>query len=140
MAVNVGGCVIPCLLSLYIYFHLSGAVAQAAGLSLWLGVAVVIVSAVCFKLARPVAGVGIAIPVFIPPIVTALTALILVPHEIAPHVAYIAGSLGTLIGADLLHLLNPRTVGGLQAETLSIGGAGTFDGIFITGILAVLFA
>jgi len=51
--------------------------------------------------------------------------------------AYIAGSLGTLIGADLLNLDKVR---GLGAPVASIGGAGKFDGIFLTGIVAVLFA
>jgi uncharacterized membrane protein len=51
--------------------------------------------------------------------------------------AYISGSLGTLIGADLLNLNN---IQGLGAPVASIGGAGTFDGIFVTGILAVLLA
>src|SRR5437773_1132936 len=44
---------------------------------------------------------------------------------------------GTLIGADLLNL---GQIQGLGAPVASIGGAGTFDGIFITGILAVLLA
>lgn len=42
-----------------------------------------------------------------------------------------------LIGADLLNL---GAVRGLGAPVASIGGAGTFDGIFVTGILAVLLA
>jgi uncharacterized membrane protein len=45
--------------------------------------------------------------------------------------------LGTLIGADLLNL---GIVSQLEAPMLSIGGAGTFDGVFLTGILAVLLA
>jgi uncharacterized membrane protein len=55
----------------------------------------------------------------------------------APPLAYVAGSLGTLIGADLLNL---GLIQGLGAPVASIGGAGTFDGIFITGILAVLLS
>ena len=51
--------------------------------------------------------------------------------------AYISGSMGTLIGADLTNL---DKVQGLGAPVASIGGAGTFDGIFLTGILAVLLA
>jgi uncharacterized membrane protein len=43
----------------------------------------------------------------------------------------------TLIGADLLNL---DAVRGLGAPVASIGGAGTFDGIFLTGIMAVLLA
>jgi uncharacterized membrane protein len=42
-----------------------------------------------------------------------------------------------LIGADLTNLDKVR---GLGAPVASIGGAGTFDGIFLTGILAVLLA
>ena len=42
-----------------------------------------------------------------------------------------------LIGADLFNL---GQIQGLGALVASIGGAGTVDGIFITGILAVLLA
>jgi uncharacterized membrane protein len=53
--------------------------------------------------------------------------------ESAP-LADIAGSLGTLIGADLTNLDKVR---GLGTPVASIGGAGTFDGILLTAILAV---
>jgi uncharacterized membrane protein len=95
---------------------------------------VVIVTAVVHWLAHPVKGVGIAVPVFIPPVVVALTAFVL-SRRSAPPVAYISGSLGTLIGADLLNL---GKIPGLGAPVASIGGAGTFDGVFLTGIIAVL--
>ena len=67
---------------------------------------------------------------------TAVVALLL-SREFAAPLAYIGGSLGTLIGADLTNLDKVR---GLGAPVASIGGAGTFDGIFLTGILAVLLA
>jgi len=41
------------------------------------------------------------------------------------------------LGADLLNL---GKIQGLGAPVASIGGAGTFDGIFLVGILAVLIA
>ena len=85
---------------------------------------------------HPVPGVGIAVPVFFPAIVTAVVALLLSRRDAAP-LAYIGGSMGTLIGADLTNLDKVR---GLGAPVASIGGAGTFDGIFLTGILAVLLA
>jgi uncharacterized membrane protein len=69
-------------------------------------------------------------------VVTALTAL-LIARRGAAAVAYAGGSLGTLIGADLLNL---GAVRGLGTPIASIGGAGTFDGIFLTGIVAVLLA
>ena len=50
-------------------------------------------------------------------------------------IAYISGTLGTLIGADLLNLRRLRNLG---ARMASIGGAGTFDGVFLSGIIAVL--
>jgi uncharacterized membrane protein len=83
-----------------------------------------------------VPGLGIAVPVFLPALVTAVVALLLSRRDAAP-LAYIAGSMGTLIGADLTNLDKVR---GLGAPVASIGGAGTFDGIFLTGILAVLLA
>lgn len=132
ITVNMGGCLIPCLLSAWLV--------SQHGVSVQLIIAVLTVSAVCYRLARPVEGVGIGIPLLAPPLVTAMAALVLAPPEQAPMMAYVAGSLGTLIGADVLHLMTPATMNRLQAPTLSIGGAGTFDGIFITGILAVLLA
>jgi uncharacterized membrane protein len=67
-------------------------------------------------------------------LVTALVALSLSSWNPAP-LAYIAGSLGTLIGADLMNLGRVRSLG---APVASIGGAGKFDGIFLTGFVAVL--
>ena len=87
-------------------------------------------------MADPVPGLGIAVPIFMPVLVTAVVAVILSREDSAP-LAYIGGSLGTLIGADLTNLDKVR---GLGAPVASIGGAGTFDGIFLTGILAVLLA
>ena len=128
IAVNVGGAVIPVLLSLYLL------VKNAMLGRTLLGVAIVTV--IVHWMASPVRGVGIAVPIFIPPVVAAGVALLLA-RQSAPSVAYIAGSLGTLIGADLLNL---GKLQGLGAPIASIGGAGTFDGIFVTGILAVLLA
>ena len=128
VAVNVGGAVIPTLMSIYLLIKrelwVKGAVATA------------IVALVIHWMATPVPGLGIAVPVFMPVVVTAIVAVMLSRDESAP-LAYIAGSPGTLIGADLTNLDKVR---GLGAPVASIGGAGTFDGIFLTGILAVLFA
>ena len=128
IAVNVGGALVPVVVSLYLLArnHLWG-----LGL-----IGVAIVTAVCHGLAYPVPGVGIAVPVFVPPIVTAAVAILLSRRYAAP-LAYISGSLGTLIGADLLNLNKLQELG---APVASIGGAGTFDGVFLTGILAVLLA
>ena len=128
IAVNVGGAVIPTLLSLYLVVKNGLWVPSLAGIG--------VVAAVVHAIAQPVRGVGIAVPTFVPPVVAA-TAALAMSRGSAPALAYVAGSLGTLIGADLLNLGRIR---GLGAPIASIGGAGTFDGIFMSGILAVLLA
>ncbi|HLQ01891.1 MAG TPA: DUF1614 domain-containing protein [Burkholderiales bacterium] len=128
LAVNVGGAIIPILLSLILIVK-NGLYRMAA----W---GITIVSLACYLLAEPVPGLGIAIPVFYPPVIAAIVALLLSRQYAAP-LAYACGSLGTLIGADLMNLGNIR---GLGAPVMSIGGAGTFDGIFVTGLIAVLLA
>ncbi len=129
IAINVGGALIPALLALYLFvahWHLFGA-------NLF---SLLIVTAVVHKVARPVRGMGITTPAFLPPLLAALVALIFAPAH-APVVAYVSGTLGTLIGADLLNL---KKIPELGAPVASIGGAGTFDGVFLTGIIAVLLA
>jgi uncharacterized membrane protein len=126
LAVNVGGAVVPTLISLYLLFTTGLFVRSVLG--------IVVVSAIVHRLAQPVPGVGIAVPLFVPPLIAALTGLLL-SSEHAPALAYISGTMGCLIGADLLNL---RRLAGLGAPVASIGGAGTFDGIFFTGIIAVL--
>jgi uncharacterized membrane protein len=128
LAVNVGGAVIPTIMSTYLVLRYQ----------LWLKatIAVVVIAFIIHSMATPVHGIGIAVPVFAPVVATAILAFIL-SREYAAPLAYIGGSMGTLIGADLLNL---DKIGGLGAPVASIGGAGTFDGIFLTGILAVLLA
>lgn len=128
LAVNVGGAVIPVIMSAYLLFRwqlwLPGLAATAA------------VTAVCYGVSSLVPGLGIAVPVFIPAIAATIAALLLSRKHAAP-LAYIAGSLGTLIGTDLMNL---GELAGLKAPIVAIGGAGTFDGIYLIGIVAVLIA
>jgi uncharacterized membrane protein len=128
LAVNIGGAVIPTLMSAYLVVRYQ----------LWLRatLATVAIAFVIHSMATPVHGLGIAVPVLAPVVTTAILAFIL-SREYAPPLAYIGGSMGTLIGADLSNL---DKISGLGAPVASIGGAGTFDGIFLTGILAVLLA
>ncbi|MDN5347371.1 MAG: hypothetical protein PWP65_935 [Clostridia bacterium] len=128
LCVNVGGAVIPVIFSLYL-------LATRAPFTQTV-LATLVVAFISKLLARPVQGVGISLPAFIPPLVAAVTALLLVPHNAAP-VAYIAGALGTLIGADLLNLPAIRR---LRAQVVSIGGAGVFDGIFLVALVAAFLS
>ena len=141
LAVNVGGALIPLVISLYLLYD--SVVISGGYLVMGLALAGVAVVTVVTKLvARPVPGLGIATPFFIPPLAALIAALVLstfaggVPVA-AVIIAYVSGTLGTLIGADLLILGHIAELG---APMASIGGAGTFDGIFLSGIIAALLA
>ncbi len=143
IAINLGGAIVPICLSVYLIFRNGIYVRSAIG--------VAIVAFIVHLLARPLPGVGITVPVFIPPIAAAIVALVIsrvpLPEQgtvttppsltLLPALAYVSGCMGTLIGADLLNL---GSIGSLGAPVASIGGAGTFDGVFLTGIIAVLLA
>jgi uncharacterized membrane protein len=127
IAVNLGGCILPVLLSLYLLF-------RAPFLAVL--ICTTFMTILAKFLSRPVKGVGIVMPAFIPPVFSAILALIFARSNPSP-VAYISGVLGVLIGADLLNLHKLEEIGG---GMLSIGGAGVFDGIYLVGIIAVLIS
>lgn len=129
LAVNVGGALIPTAVSLYLLWKQPQAI--------WSSLAgVAIVAIVTHLVSRPVKGVGITTIAFISPIAAVISAY-LIPSATPRITAYVAGVLGTLIGADLSNL---HVIPKLGAPIASIGGAGTFDGIFLSGIIAVLLA
>jgi uncharacterized membrane protein len=135
VAVNVGGAIVPVLISIYVLYQFPAAILAAL-------IGTAIVTLVVNRFARPIPGLGIATPMLIPPIVAALVAYALdAAMGTAGHhrdaIAFVSGVMGTLIGADLLNL---NKIADLGAPVASIGGAGTFDGIFLTGIVAVLLA
>ncbi|OPX78991.1 MAG: hypothetical protein A4E45_00950 [Methanosaeta sp. PtaB.Bin039] len=141
LSVNLGGCVIPLLISLDILRRGRTSLSKASAATL-------LVAIVTYQSALPVANEGIVLPVYVPPATAAVVAVILSRgYRSAPSLAYIGGSMGTLLGADVFNLLTPGVLPALappvevsRALPLSIGGAGVFDGIFLTGILAVLLA
>jgi len=131
IAANVGGALIPVFVSLYLLVKFPSMIVPVL-------IGIVICVLISYKFSIPVPGLGIAMPVFVAPLVSALVAIVLAfifPNAIRTVIAYVSGVLGVLIGADLLNLNKIKSLG---APTASIGGAGTFDGIFLTGILAVL--
>ncbi len=131
LALNVGGGLLPTVFALHLLSVFPLPLGTAAA-------ATALVALVCRLASRPLPGFGIAMPVLVAPVATALVALWLAPEPgLRAPLAYVAGTLGVLIGADLSRLGDIRRLG---APVASIGGAGTFDGIFITGIVAVLLA
>ena len=127
----MGGAVIPIFLSFYFLY-----LTALAGFELKpILIATILMIAVSKFLARVVPGVGISIPALVPPIFSAIFAFIFAPDFAAPC-AFIAGTMGVLIGGDILNLRKIKKYNGF----LSIGGAGVFDGIFLVGIISALLA
>ena len=125
LAINVGGAIVPDGVSAYLLTQVP---------SLWqVLLATALIAVVSKLMARTVPDVGIVLPMFIPPVLAAVFALILAYRFAAPC-AYVAGTIGTLVGADILNLHKLQKLGGVA----SIGGAGVFDGIFLVGIVSVL--
>lgn len=137
IAVNVGGAVIPILISAYLLMKFPSSLLLA-------GAGILIVTIITHSVAKPIRGIGIATPALVPPLAAALAAILLTSIIHIPDcpidqcrvvTAYAGGVLGTLIGADLLNLGKIKNLG---APVASIGGAGTFDGIFLSGFIALL--
>jgi len=133
LAVNLGGAVIPSLISIALIHRFPDSLPYAL-------LAILFVALLTNQVARPVKGLGIVTPALLPPLSAALSATILVyvagaPHDLIFLIAYVSGTLGTLLGADIMNLNKIRDLG---APVASIGGAGTFDGVFLSGLIAVL--
>lgn len=129
IAVNVGGCLIPVAFSLYLLTHTDVVLVDTL-------IGASFVAVISYYTSRAIPGLGIGMPIFIAPLSAAFIAILVDVQHSAP-IAYISGTIGVIIGADLLRLKDIRRLG---TPLASIGGAGTFDGIFITGIVAVLLA
>ncbi len=128
VAINIGGAVIPILISLWL-------LPRAPLLRTLLATAVVAI--VSHQAATIVPGRGVTMQLWIAPLLAALLALLLTLGRGAAPLAYIAGTLGTLIGADLWNIGRLNALG---SGVLSIGGAGVFDGVFLAGVVAALIS
>ena len=127
VAINVGGGLLPTLLAIHQFNQASPAHI------LWV---ITIVTIVSYYAAHIVPGIGIQMNPLLAPLTAALATLVL-GSDNAPAVAFAGGVLGTLIGADLLHL---KDIESMSSGVLSIGGAGVFDGIVLCGLFAVLLS
>ncbi len=125
VSINVGGALIPLLIVGYFLPEL-----PLKELFITTGV----VAFFSFLGARFIEKRGIMIPMLLPVLFAVIFSLMLAPEQ-AAEVAFSAGVLGVIIGADLLHLpWIMRKRGGV----MSIGGAGIFDGILLVGVVSAL--
>lgn len=133
IAVNLGGCLLPSILAIKVLMEVP--------FIPWL-ITFLICSTLIYYYAKPIPGLGIAVPMFVPPLLSAFISYVVIsafslPLLILPKMAFSAGVLSALFGADILHLKDIERIG---SGVVSIGGAGTFDGIFLTGVFAVVFS
>lgn len=128
VALNVGGGLIPMLVALYQFTRVSPLLIVAV---------TAIVTIASYYAAQVVPGIGIQMNPLLAPLTAALSAMLLAggTPNVIPAIAFAGGVLGTLIGADLLHL---KEIQSKSAGVLSIGGAGVFDGIALCGLFALL--
>ena len=141
LAINLGGAVIPLSASAMIIYGIART-EPAAVAALVIPVAVTTIAT--YAAAEPIPHAGIGVPMLIPPLTAAMTSLIVFGSSpvLAVASAYVSAVLGSLIGADIVKLresisLFTTTHG---PAILSIGGAGTFDGIYVSGVLAVVLS
>ncbi len=128
VALNVGGGLIPTILALYQFTRVP---------PLLILLVTTVVTIVSYYSAQVVPGIGIQMNALIAPLTAAMTSVLLTAGGgvAAAPIAFAGGVLGTLIGADLLHL---PEIERMTPSILSIGGAGVFDGIALCGLFAVL--
>lgn len=136
VAINMGGAIIPIIICIYLIWK-----KKLDWKKLCLGVLAVTI--ITFFVTKPVPERGIvsSFPYWLLPAVVASLASVLLlykDYSKAAPFAYISGTFGVLIGADVFHLSellsNPLT----DTRTAVIGGAVVVDMVFITGILAVI--
>lgn len=126
IAINFGGAIIPVIISLYILMKCDNPMRCL--------IPTLIMAFISKNLTKVVPGKGFVMPALLPPLFAALLGYVFYPENPAAC-AYISGSIGVLTGADLLNL---HRVKELRSTFVSIGGAGVFDGIFLTGIISAL--
>ena len=136
--INLGGAILPALISLYLFFFSIPACADNL-LFTYAKTLVVMVGVIIttYQSAQIVEGVGITTLAWGPPTMTVFITMLVnyfSPLSCPVQIAYIGGTMGALIGADLLNI--PRITG--IGPVVSIGGAGTFDGVYLTGFASVL--
>jgi uncharacterized membrane protein len=135
VGINAGGAIIPILLSIYLFFK-----NRLQPFRIFLGVMVISIVTYFVTYADPERGIVSSFPLWLLPVIfTSLVSIFLYWKEkskAAPF-AYIIGTLGVLIGADVFHLFSLLETTVPTLRTAVIGGASVFDMVFITGILAV---
>jgi len=134
IGINVGGALLPIIISIYLTLS-----RKVAGRSI---IGILIVAYVAYNVTT-VSNNGIVSPFpywLLPPMAASLYSLLVgyKSKKKTASIAYISGTLGVLLGADLLHLNELISRDVPRYTMASIGGAAILDMVFLTGIIAVL--
>ena len=136
IGVNVGGAIVPVILSLYLIQRKRLPINEVL-----VGITLVAFVAHAASRYEPELGVVSEFPYWLLPPVTAFVVSAFAywhEREDAASLAYVTGTLGVLVGADIVRL--PLILAGPapdEGAILSIGGAAVFDMVYLAGILAV---
>ncbi len=132
LALNVGGALVPMLVASSFLIAMGSDALPSLPL---IAVAALIIK----RMSRVLPTIGVVTPMFVPPLVAAFLSLIYIPisRSDLPLAAYAIGVFGAIIGADVLNL--PKILR-YRPRFASIGGAGVFDGVYLTGLLAGVLA
>lgn len=132
IGINLGGAILPLFFGLYLSRHQPLELAPLLLL-------VLLVALVVYPLSRVSGRRGVVVHLAGAIAVAAVGAVLLGgPHYLVW--AYLGGVLGTLLGADLLHLSQLMYQRNARQRGIFIGGAGLMDAIFLSGLFAMLTA
>ncbi|MGE4552803.1 MAG: DUF1614 domain-containing protein [Desulfovibrionaceae bacterium] len=133
---SVGGLLTPLALCAWVLAHAPEAAAHWQGLALCL----LVTAGASYAAARPWPGVGMRLPMLVPPVVAALAAWVIVPGPLAPAAALVSGCLGAPLGAQVLPLLLPGQRERIEAAEVALGGRGVFGAVLLSALLAGVLA
>ena len=136
VGINTGGAIIPIILSIYLIIKKKLEPYKVA-----IGIAIVAVVTYFIAYPDPTRGIVSPFPDFLlPALFASLVSIVLLWKNFrkAAPFAYISGTIGVLIGADVFRLYGLLSYNVSEPTPAIIGGAVIFDMVYITGILAVI--
>jgi uncharacterized membrane protein len=130
---DVAGFLIPFFISLKMIFDRRSPIRASL-------IGIAFIAVVSYVSSAYVAGEGVVISnIYLIAIAASIIGIVLANRQwrsVGP-IAYVSGSLGVLLGADLVRIGDILTYQPTSFAFASIGGAGVFDAIFLVGVLAV---
>jgi len=137
ISVNLGGGIIPVCIAVYLVYRaiaVSGIFLVPA-----VSICIIVVAAIVRFSTQPVNSIGIHVPTIIPALSSLVIGILLSGGHglVAAVIALAGGTLGTLLGGNLLNI---NRLPDLDISDFVIGGSGTFGAIFLCCLLPALVA